>query len=147
MLQLIAETSLPDPNNYASFGWVAVVIGCIFVVLNQGGDFINRFRAKDPIPPLHEQYATKAELEDVKEQVRDIDRKIDSQFEKLREERRISVAALHQRIEKVIDAIRQEIREDNTGIHQKINGLVESFSEWKGRVRGELSDTNDPFKR
>lgn len=148
MIALLAEAAqLPDANNYAALGWVAVIIGAIFFILNQGGEFINRFRAKEPTPPLHEQYATKAELEEVKDQVRDLDKKIDSQFDKLREERRTSVAALHGRIEKVITEIRLEIREDNSGIHEKINKLVEGFSQWKGRVEAELKDSNSPFAR
>lgn len=125
---------LPDPNSFASIGWLFVGLGALALLLNQGADFLARFKAKEPTPPLHEQYATKDELDEVKKQVGELDEKIDSQFEKLRNERRVSVAELHKRIESV-----------STGVHDRVTELLKSFSELKGTVQQALKETRHPF--
>lgn len=129
-----AVQQLPDPNSFASIGWLLVGLGALALLLNQGADFLNRFRAKEPTPPLHEQYATKDELDEVKRQVGELDEKIDSQFEKLRNERRVSVAELHKRIEGV-----------SGGMHERVTELLKSFSELKGTVQQALKETRHPF--
>lgn len=137
MIQLIAEaasTSLPDPNGYAAIGWVVVIIGGIFVILNSGADFINRFKAKEPTPPLHEQFATKDELDEVKEEVRGLDRKIDDRFDQLRLERSKSVAELHKRIEAI-----------SAGLNDRVTELLGGFRELRGRVEQALKETKSPF--
>ena len=66
-----ATQSLPDPNSFASIGWLFVCIGALALILNQGADFINRFRTKEPTPPLHKEYATKVEHEGLRSEFAD----------------------------------------------------------------------------
>jgi len=61
MLLADAAQTLPDPNTFPAIGWLFVCFGAIALILNQGADFINRFRTKEPSPPLHKEYATKVE--------------------------------------------------------------------------------------
>jgi len=132
---LFAEAQqLPDPNSFASIGWLLVGLGAIALLLNQGADFLARFKAKEPTPPLHEQYATKQELAAVESKVDDIDGKIDRRFEELRKERSVSVAQLHKRIE-----------ETTSGIQARVSDLMGSFRELKGAVQTALKDTHNPF--
>lgn len=47
MLPLFAQT-LPDPQSPAAIGWLLMALGGLFLALNQGADFIARFRKKEP---------------------------------------------------------------------------------------------------
>lgn len=45
LLSILAE--LPDPQSPAAIGWLLMALGGLFLALNQGADFIARFRKKD----------------------------------------------------------------------------------------------------
>lgn len=57
---VLAEVpSLPAPDSFQSIGWLLVCLGALVAIANQALKLIDRNK---PTPPLHQEYATKAEL-------------------------------------------------------------------------------------
>lgn len=102
VLPLAAE--MPDPASASSIGWLLLAAGGLFMALNQGADFIARFRKREPRgteiigQPLEikhsTQYATKAEHD-----------RLSARVDKLTEESEQRIVRLHERIDALDDAI------------------------------------------
>lgn len=91
------------------------------------------------------QFATKEELAALENRVERVEAKIDLQFEKLREDRRASVAALHKRIEETTTDIRREIKTDTAGLHSRVTEVLAAFSRLQGAVQTAMKNTGHPF--
>ena len=61
LVLLLAAVELPDPNSYASMGWIIAGIFGIVGLANQGIALWDRMFPRKT-PPDHEVYASKAEL-------------------------------------------------------------------------------------
>ena len=77
---LLAAVELPDPNSYASMGWIIAGIFGIVGLANQGMVLWDRLFPK-ATPPAHEMYATKAELAKAKVEHEESDKRIERRFE------------------------------------------------------------------
>jgi len=75
------------------------------------------------------QFATKEELGALQERVQHVEQRIDVQFERLREERRSSVAQLHKRIE-----------ETTGGVNERVTELLAAFSKLQGTCEAHLKN-------
>lgn len=148
----IAESVPSDPNSYQGIGWVLVAIGALAVIVNQFGEVFNRFRAKEPSPPLHKEYASREQHDELRERVDAMAQEIAANFKDMREERSRSARTLHERIEKfdiknqqLTAALSKEVKEDFLGVHHRISEIVTAFSELKGAISTALKNSNNPF--
>jgi len=77
---LLAAVELPDPNSYASMGWIIAGIFGIVGLANQGIALWDRMFPRKS-PPDNEVYATKAELAKARQEHQDSDKRIEDRFE------------------------------------------------------------------
>jgi hypothetical protein len=144
---LFAETTLPDPNNYASIGWVMVVLGVIVVMINQVSEMVARHKAKDPDPPLHKEYVSRAEHDAHVEDV-------NARFQTLNEDRRLNVIKLHEKIERADhnqrlsnETLRREVKSDIEGVYRSINDVGKEVSKITGTLTALMKNTSNPFQK
>ena len=50
---------MPDPSSYQSIGWLVVGLAALLVIVRNA---VGLWRDTRPVPPLHQEYATKTEL-------------------------------------------------------------------------------------
>lgn len=77
---LIIAEAMPDPSSYSALGWLLVSGAALLAIFNQGASAIDRFRTKEPNPPLHKEYATREQHNELSEAVRDMGEAMSSSF-------------------------------------------------------------------
>lgn len=107
---------MPDPTSFQGIGWLIVGLASLLVMLNQGLKLSDRFKPKDFVPPLHAQFAERAE------------------FERYVQHNSEEHAALHSRIGGAERGLRQEIKTDIQAIHERINDVLKAVSRMEGKI-------------
>lgn len=114
-----ASAQLPDPNSYASIGWLLVGLGALLVIVNQGFKMKRNFMGDPPQPPNQVLGQSAQELQrrvDVLERhVDESDRRRKGLYD------RIESSAAHTASK--IEALRVEVKDDIQGVHERINVL------------------------
>lgn len=81
LLLAAAETSsLPDPNSYASMGWIIAAVFGIVGLANQGMALWDHLFPR-AMPPAHELYATKMEVAKLEAEHEEEMKRIEHRFE------------------------------------------------------------------
>jgi len=106
VLATLAAAELPDPNAYASMGWIiAGIFGCVGLA-NQGMALWDRLFPRAQ-PPAHELYATKAEVTKLEaeheEEMRRIEQRFENWMEQEAQQHRESMEKLEEAIGKFGD--------------------------------------------
>lgn len=134
-MPLLAQFSPPSPEAIG-----ILVLGLVFLT-RWLWDY-NRSRREDAAqheprstPPLHEKFATKAELAALSERVDSLSGEIKHGFERLDEKRSVSIAGLHKRLETAVTEIRSEVRSDIVGVHERVNEVLKAVSKIEGKVK------------
>jgi hypothetical protein len=126
---------------------VIVVLGVIVVMVNQVSEMVARHKAKDPDPPLHKEYVSRAEHDALVEDV-------NQRFQVLSEDRRQNVIKLHEKIEgldrrhqEASNALRREVKTDIEGVHARVTDLLRIVAELSGSLRTALKNSTHPFSK
>lgn len=115
LLPILAE--LPDPQSPAAIGWLLMALGGMFLALNQGAEFIGRFRKKEAAgtklvgQPIEvrgsPEYARREELAAVIARQDRLEAKLDAAIERLAESGEDRARRLHARLDAVLAAVGQ----------------------------------------
>lgn len=116
---MLAET-LPDPNHFASIGWVCVAAVAIIIGLRQGMKFVHelkdkpapgdvRFEAIGKFATKEELFALSANNDNVHKDIfhrlggseRGLNQRLDEKFKAAHDERRADIGTLHKEINSV----------------------------------------------
>lgn len=98
---VLGTADLPDPNSYASMGWIIAGVFGIVGLANQGMALWDRLFPR-ALPPAHEVYATKAEVNKLEAEHEEEMKRIEQRFENWMEQE----AAQHREsMEKLEEAI------------------------------------------
>lgn len=123
-----ADAGVPDPNGPISIGALVIGVGVLAgIVLT----FILIFRRD---PPLHREFASKAELDALSGRVDRIAEEIGDRFDQLDEKRSQSIKGLHHDLAATREAVRAEVKADVEKVHLRVNDI---FGELK-RLSGLL---------
>ncbi len=120
-------TKLPDPSSSQAIGWV---LASLFCLGNIGLVLKQLFQRT---PPLHEEFASKKELEALSERVDGIAAKIQESFDALDGKRSRSIAGLHQALERATESIRGEVKKDVGHIQNRITDMFGEIQRILGR--------------
>lgn len=116
-------------DSVAIAGW----IGVLFFLLagtNSLLKLVDRLKEK-PVPA--DTYATKAEMEHVRQDVNALRMEAKQTRETILQEGRTRAAGIYHKM----DDFRRENKEDNTSIHKRVDQVLEAVSELRGRLIGK----------
>lgn len=112
---------------------LGIFLACIAALAVVAASIVKIFRRE---PPLHHEYASKAELAALSKRVDDLGTEIREGFRSLDSKRSISIAGLHDDLESKTTDLRKEVKADIAGVHTRINDVLAAVSELKGKVEG-----------
>lgn len=115
LLAQAASTSTPEPTSWLSMGWVIAAIFGIVGLANQGMALWDRLFPR-AMPPAHEVYATKAELQTAKVEHQASDARIERRFEEWMEQQ-------------------QEQHKENLN---KLEDAMQAFQQWQQTIERAL---------
>ena len=108
-------SDLPDPTGATGIGWLLMAAGGLFLALNQGADFIARFRKPAATgteilgQPLEvrpsPEYARREELNAVASRVSHLEAKFDEAVQTLSEQGEDRARRLHARMDTILEAV------------------------------------------
>ena len=143
---MLAET-LPDPNNFASIGWVVVILASLAFGANAVLDLVDRVRGRNDKPTqieqpvsvelveeLHEKFAGKKEFEAHQQETR-------SEFSRVTRERTedLRLAAMSRRtMYDKQDVLRRELTERTDNVREELSKKIDGIPE---RVIATLKNT------
>ncbi len=139
---LLAQTS-PPPAVLASWlevlfylaGGTAALVAAWYYLTGRDGE--RRIVPSPLVVTAATQFATRAELEEVKRTVATLTAKIDRGFAALDLKRTTSLEKLHGDLQTRTDALRAELKTDTDKIHHRVTDVFGALRELTGRVRGE----------
>ncbi len=99
---LAAAAEIPEPTSYLAMGWIIAAVFGIVGLANQGVALWDRLFPKAS-PPVHELYATKAELAQAKEEHQASDARIEKRFEEWMEQQQQQHAESMNKLEVAMD--------------------------------------------
>lgn len=102
LLLAAADSTLPDPNSYASMGWIIAGVFGIVGLANQGMALWDRLFPR-ATPPAHELYATKVELAKLEMGHKEEMRRIEDRFEQWMEQQASQHKESMEKTEEAID--------------------------------------------
>lgn len=127
----IVPGSLPDPNHFASIGWVLVIIVALITGLRQGISFVRELKDKPSPADVQRDaaalFCTKAEFAAHLEWNR---REHESLFSKIGGVER----GLGVRIDTRFSEMDKKAEDRHEKLHNRINGLLEVVSELRGKL-------------
>ena len=107
--QAPTTASLPDPNHFASVGWVVVILTALIVALRSGMGFVRDLKDKpapgDVARESAERFATKAELRD---RAAEWDKESRRLYDKREEDLRLAAQsrkAMHEDVQKISEGL------------------------------------------
>ena len=108
-------TSMPAPDSSEGIGWLFVAAGGLFLTLNQGADFIARFRKKDATTtelsgqPIEvrgtPEYVRREEFTALVDRLDDVEKKFDAAVDKIAAAGEDRVRRIHARVDTVLAAV------------------------------------------
>jgi hypothetical protein len=133
---MLAQT-LPDPNHFASIGWVAVtivaILGGVYVAVCLWEKIQSRPSGGEVRSETHEKFATKPEVAAVKAE---LNKRIDDVDEDLQAQKKSIVENGEKRktsIEGKVEASRLELKKDIEGVATEARGTAREVSKLEGK--------------
>jgi hypothetical protein len=142
MINRLAE-SAPPPAELAAWvevlfylaGGTAAVIAAWYYLTGRDGE--RRITPQPLVVTPETQFATRAELEEVKRSVAALAAKIEHGFAELDLKRTTSLERLHGDLQARTDGLRAELKADTDKIHHRVTEVFGALRELRGRLGAE----------
>ncbi len=121
----------PDPQALTQF---LIVLGFLGSIVASLVAIRSSNRAQKREVSFADEFATRAQHDDLKGRVDKIADEIRSEFARLDQKRSVSIAGVHDDLENAIAALRAGVKQDVEGVHDRINVVLAAVSELKGRL-------------
>jgi len=142
--------TLPDPNLYSSIGWATVIMGSIFVIINQGASLVDRLKSKPAPADVRaeslDKFATKVDLQQAvlknDQEHNNVWSKIGGMERGLKEEIDLKVTGVSRELVEMERRLNKSDEERTSRVHDRLDNIFAEVAEMRGAMTGKPTASN-----